>query len=371
MVVMALDHVRDYFHWSAIHGYEPLDLATTTPWIFLTRWITNFCAPTFMFLAGTGTFLAASRGKSKRQLSWFLVTRGVWLIFLELTFFFWAWSFTLEAHYNWALVIWALGWSMIVLAALIHLPLPAIAVFGLALIFGHNAFDGIKPEVFGAWSGLWHILHVPGTIHLGPHFDFWVLYPLIPWIGVMAAGYAFGAIYLWPAETRRRWLVRVGLAAIAGFVVLRFTNLYGNVTPWVQQPRSGFTLLSFLDVTKYPPSLCYLLSTLGPALLVLAWLEGSRPKWLEPFLVFGRVPFFYYLLHIPLIHALSACANRLCLGVPAPSFAPGAPPPAPQAGFSLGTTYLFWIAIVAVLYPLCKWFAGVKRRRRDAWLSYL
>jgi uncharacterized membrane protein len=372
MVVMALDHVRDFFHWGSLHGADPLDLNTTTPWLFFTRWITHFCAPTFMFLAGTGAYLASRRGKTKRELSQFLVTRGIWLIFLELTYFNWAgWSFTIDLHNNWALVIWALGWSMIVLAALVHLPTWAIATFGLVMILGHNALDGIQPAAWGSQAWLWNILHVPGTIKIGTSFNLWVLYPLIPWVGVMAAGYAFGTVYTWEASVRRDWLWRAGTAAIAGFILLRFTNAYGNLTPWTPQPRPGFALLSFLDVTKYPPSLCYLLMTLGPGLLLLAVLERPLPRVLQPFLVFGRVPFFYYALHVPLIHGLAVILSEIRFGTTGFSFAPDTPPQPATAGVSLPLVYLIWIAVVVALYPACKWFAALKRGRRDAWLSYL
>lgn len=370
MVIMALDHTRDFFHFSAMHGFDPTDLTRTTPAIFFTRWITHYCAPIFSFLAGTGVFLAAQRGKSKRELSWFLVTRGLWLIVLELTFFNWAWSFNFNPQANWGLVIWALGWSMIVLAALIHLPLRAVMAFGLTMIFGHNLLDAVKPESFGAWAGLWNVLHVPGSFKLGSGFSFWVLYPLIPWVGIMAAGYGFGAIFQLPAEVRQRWLWRLGLGAIAAFVVLRWSNGYGDLQPWSRQSTGIMTVASFLNCTKYPPSLCYLLMTLGPGLILLVLLERRTPVVLRPLLAFGRVPMFYYLLHIPLIHGL---ANAWFLqkygfadfNVDNPAKMP------PDAGGGIVLVYLVWIGVILLLYPACRWFAGVKRRRREAWLSYL
>lgn len=376
MVLMALDHTRDYFHFGELHGYNPLDLATTTVPLFFTRWITHFCAPVFIFLAGTGAFLALTRGKSKREQSWFLVTRGLWLILLELTVIKWAgWSFAVNLHLSYGIVIWAIGWSMIVLAALIHLPLWAAATFGLAMILGHNALDGIRPESWGAWSGLWKVLHSPGPVEFAPGYVLFAAYSLIPWTGVMAAGYAFGAVLQRPREARRRWFVRAGFAAIAAFVVLRFTNVYGNPSPWTTQRDATFTVLSFLNCNKYPPSVCYLLMTLGPAMLALAALDREVPSWLRPIRVFGRVPLFYYLLHIPLVHGMAVLYELIRAGhagwLLGDRWGVGAPPAPPDAGVGLLGVYLAWLLAVVLLYPACRWFADLKRRRRDAWLSYL
>lgn len=371
MIVMALDHVRDYFHAPALHGIDPVNLTLTSPAIFLTRWITHFCAPLFSFLAGAGVFLSAARGKSKRELSWFLVTRGLWLILLELTFVNWAWNFSYDVHSNWGLVLWALGWSMIALAALIHLPPWSVATIAVVMIAGHNALDGVKPEAWGELAWVWQILHAQGKFPIGPSFTFEVYYPLIPWVGIMAAGYAFGALLKFEAERRRRWLWRLGGALTLAFVVLRFSNLYGDPHPWTAQPRAGFTFLSFLDCTKYPPSLCYLLMTLGPGMLLLAIFDRGTPRWLQPALVFGRVPFFYYMLHIPLLHGLAWLLNAVRHGPDQANFnAFTTVPVPPDAGVGLFGTYLVWAAIVLMLYPLCRWFAGLKQRRRDAWLSY-
>lgn len=369
MVVMALDHTRDFFHFGAIHGIDPGDLARTTPWIFFTRWITHFCAPVFSFLAGTGVFLAAMRGKTKRELTWFLVTRGLWLIFLELTYGYFVLTFSLGLHFNIALVLWSLGWSMIVLAALIHLPLWAIATFGLTLIAGHNALDGVQPEQLGAWSGLWRVLHVQGLVRVAPGFMLFVAYPLIPWIGVMACGYVFGAVFRLESAIRRKWLVSLGLGLTAAFVLLRLGNIYGDPRPWSAQPHASFTVISFLNCAKYPPSLSFLLMTLGPALLVLGLLEGRTPALLKPVLIFGRVPLFYYLIHFPLVHALAALLHWHQWG--RPDLASGAQNPPAGAGVSLLVVYAAWLLVVVAVYPACRWFAELKRRRRDAWLSYL
>ena len=371
MVVMALDHTRDFFHFGELHGVDPTDLARTTPWLFFTRFITHYCAPIFSFLAGTGVFFSVMRGKPKREASWFLVTRGLWLIFLELTFFYWAWNFSLPVHANWGLVIWALGWSMIVLAALIHLPVWAVAAFGVTMILGHNAFDGIRPGSFGAWSWLWNVLHVPGAFKVGSGYTFLAIYPLIPWTGVMAAGYGFGALYRLDPAVRQKWLLRLGLGMIAGFVLLRFSNLYGDDRHWSAQSRPGFTLMSFVNCVKYPPSLCYLLMTLGPGLVLLSFFERGTPAVLKPILVFGRVPMFYYVLHSPLLHGLAWFWFKAHYGR-ADFLVEGTGGPPADAGFGLLGVYGVWLAVIVVLYPACQWFAGLKRRRRDAvWLSYL
>lgn len=370
MVLMAIDHTRDYFHFPALHGVDPTDLSRTSFAVFLTRFITHYCAPTFSFLAGTGIFLSASRGKTKGALSGFLIKRGLWLIFLELTYFYWAWNFDYSLHFNWALVIWALGWSMVALAALIHLPVRAVAVISVAMIAGHNALDAIRPDQLGSLGWLWHVLHVPGSIKIGAHFDFLILYPLIPWIAVMSAGYAFGALYQLDAAQRRTWLWRLGLGALALFLVLRGGNIYGDARLWSVQPRTGFTVLSFLNVTKYPPSLLYLLLTLGPGFLLLAVWDRGIPPWLRPLLVFGRVPFFYYVLHVPLIHGLAQIYylvrfGRGDFGVDNPANTP------PEAGFGLPVVYGVWLVVILLLYFPCRWFADYKRRHRDvAWLSY-
>jgi uncharacterized membrane protein len=372
MVVMALDHTRDYFHWSALHGTDPTDLSVTTPWIFFTRWITHFCAPVFSFIAGTGVFLSASRGKPKRELSWFLVTRGLWLIFLELTLLTWfGWAFAIDLKIYFLATLWALGTSMIVLAGLIHLPLRIVAVFSAILILGHNAFDGVRPEAWGRAAWVWQVLHVSSFIRTDSGIGVMAFYPLIPWIAVMSAGYCFGTVFQLAPEARRRWLLGLGLGLCTTFVLLRWSNLYGDLRPWSVQPRSGFTVLSFLNVTKYPPSLCYLMMTIGPAMLLLAWWDRGSPLLLKPLVVFGRVPFFYYLLHIPLIHGLAYLTGMIRFGrADFTNVIAGLTPP-PEAGFGLATTYLVWASVILALYLPCRWFANLKRRRRDlAWLSY-
>ena len=372
MVLMALDHTRDFFHTGAFQGWDPLDLTKTTLPLYFTRWLTHFCAPVFIFLAGTGAFLFTTRGKTTRELSWFLFTRGLWLVLLELTWVhFLGWTFAFNLHEEWLLVIWAIGWSMVVLAALVYLPIWAVTAFGVALIAGHNAFDGVTPERWGSWSWFWRVLHAGGRFEVAPGYTFGVGYPLIPWVGVMATGFGFGRLLLLEPVARRRLFLRLGIGLTLAFVLLRYSNLYGNPKPWSPQSDLWRTLLSFLDCHKYPPSLCYLLMTLGPALIVLSLLDRGVPRLLKPVLVFGRVPLFYYLLHLPLIHGLSVLVHAMSLGRADWLYGVAPPQPPPDAGFNLAVVYLAWIAMVLMLYPACRWFADLKRRRPDAWLSYL
>jgi uncharacterized membrane protein len=370
MVVMALDHARDYFHSAR---FDPLDLRQTTPILFLTRWITHHCAPTFVFLAGTGAFLSLGRGKSRSDLSKFLLTRGLWLVFLELTVVRFGWVFNLDYSFTFVQVIWAIGWSMICLAGLIFLPRWGIAVVAFGMIGLHNAFDGVEPATLGSFGWIWQILHVQSPIIYSPGRVFFVAYPLIPWIGVMAAGYLFGSLLRKEERARRRSLYLLGFGLIAGFLGIRAMNVYGDPHPWSVQGTAVNTVLSFIDTHKYPPSFLYLMMTLGPAIAVLPLLErwkGGVPSFLT---VFGRVPLFYYVLHIYLIH-LCALVAAVILGMNPALFLTdpfgGEGWPA-SYGFGLPVVYLVWFGIVLLLYYPCRWFADVKRRRKDVWLSYL
>lgn len=382
MVLMLLDHTRDFVHRDALL-FDPANLDRTTPALFLTRWITHYCAPVFVFLAGTGAYLQLARGTSKAELSRFLWTRGLWLMLLELTVVRCAVAFNFDyAQFPGFLqVIWAIGVSMVVLAALVRLPTRAVAAVGIGIIVLHNLADGVTvqgwqgpgspaPDALGA---LWMMLHQPGFIVVAGA-PVLVLYPVLAWIGVMAAGYAFGAVYDLSAERRRRVLVRLGLGMMAAFVALRATNLYGDPSPWSVREDGVFTVLSFLDTTKYPPSLLFLLMTLGPALLALAWFERlGRGPVARALVTYGRVPLFFYVLQWIVAH-LSAIVFSLVAGKSiAHLFVfPGTiqPPPA-GVGFGLGVTYLAWLLGILVSYPLCRWFAGVKRRRTEWWISYL
>lgn len=371
IVLMAWDHTRDFFH-SAVYQFDALDLAKTTPAVWFSRWITHFCAPVFVLLAGTGAFLSTGRGRTTRDLSWFLLTRGLWLVVLELTWVRWAgWTFGLNLREHQGLVLWAIGWSMVTLAGLVWLPRPLITGFGLLLIAGHHALDGLRPEDWGRWAGWWRVIHAGGTFEIAPGIVFGAGYPLVPWIGVMAAGYGLGAELGRAPEERRRRLALLGGALITGFLVLRGLNGYGEPRPWTAQDHWLKTAGSFLDCTKYPPSLDYLLMTLGPALLFLAWLDRGVPRWLQPALLFGRVPLFFYLLHLPLIHALSLLVNLLRFGHADWLWGNTPAKPPPGAGFGLPVVLGAWLLLLLLLHPACRWFADYKRRTRAGWTGYL
>ncbi|HEY4734753.1 MAG TPA: heparan-alpha-glucosaminide N-acetyltransferase domain-containing protein [Gemmatimonadaceae bacterium] len=385
MVIMMLDHTRDFAHFQAA-AFDPTNVEKTTVILFFTRWITHFCAPLFVFLAGTGTYFQEMRGKPKGELSRFLVSRGLWLIFLELVVLrvVIMFNFDFLGMASFLQVIWAIGWSMIVLAALIHLPLWAVGAFGVGMIAVHNAFDGVNvtswagpgTTIPGFWASLWHILHVPGLIfpfgQNGP--PVLVLYPLIPWIGVMGAGYSLGAVYRLDAVSRRRILLRLGAALTVAFIVLRAMNVYGDPSRWSPRDTVTKTVLSFLATSKYPPSLLFLLMTIGPALLFLAWADGRRSGVVSRFFItFGRVPLFFYILQWIAAHSLALLASVIA-GKPTEYFFSNlavSPPPPAGTGFGLGAVYALWIFGVLLLYPLCRWYAAVKARRRDWWLSYL
>lgn len=379
MILMALDHVR---------VYSGLPAGGPTPGIFFTRWVTHFCAPAFIFFAGTSAFLSGPR---KPGLSRFLVTRGAWLVFLELTVVRLAWTFNFDfAHYEMAGVLWVIGWSMILLAALVRLPLPAIATIGLAVVAGHNLLDPhlsrLIPQLSGnSFAGLWKTLYVgfyAGPIRFGPDGpNLIVLYSIIPWIGVMATGYAFGKILALEPARRDSLCRRLGLGAVALFLVLRGFNLYGDPHPWNaagSAPPSSPPmppLLAFLNTTKYPASFDFLLMTLGPSIALVPLLDRARGALARWVTVFGRVPFFYYLLHIPLIHAIALVVSAERLGEVSPWLFTNHPmgnPPAPQGyTWGLGLLYGAWVVVVVVLYFPSRWFAELKSRRRDWWLGYL
>lgn len=368
MILMALDHTRDFF---GIPGQNPTGLASASAGLFLTRWITHFCAPVFFLLTGTGSYLSLRR-RSKAELAGFLLTRGLWLIFLDLVLArCLAYQFNFDFRVTMLLVLWALGWAMITLAALVRLPAPVVTAFGTLLIAGHNLFDGVRPA-----SPLWSILHAPGFVLNTPEHVVFVAYPLIPWIGVTAVGYGLGQIYDWSADRRRTFLLRLGAALSLGFLVLRGLNVYGDPSRWMRQKSVAFTVLSFLNTTKYPPSLLFLLMTLGPALIFLALVDRHTPSVLRPALTIGKVPLFYYMLHFTLIHLLAVVICLLRYGsahwmFESPDLAhyPFSAPPG--WGYPLPGVYLVWAFVVITMYPLCRWFAAVKQRRSDAWLSYL
>jgi uncharacterized membrane protein len=304
MIIMALDHTREFVGNPALN---PTDIATTTIPLFFTRWITHFCAPVFFLLTGTGAYLSLRR-KSRPELSRFLVTRGLWLILLEVVVVrCLGWLFNFDYHLTMLMVLWALGWAMIVLSALVYLPTRLVTAFGAAMIAGHNLLDSTP------WSNwLWSILHTPNVLFSNSQHTVFVAYPLIPWVGVTAAGYVLGQMFDWTPDRRKAFLLQLSIVMTVSFIVLRTTNIYGDASHWSRQKSAAYTLLSFLNTSKYPPSLLYLLMTLGPTMLLLRAVDGPTPQFLRPVLVVGKVPMFYYLLHLPLIHlfAIILCYAR-------------------------------------------------------------
>ena len=368
MIVMALDHTRDYFD---MPGQNPTDLATATAALFATRWITHFCAPVFFLLTGTGAYLSL-RTRSSGELSRYLFTRGLWLLVLEAVVMrCLAYQFNVDYQVTLLIVLWALGWSMIALSVLVRLPTSAVAAFGAVMIATHNLFDAVK------WPNpIWTVLHSPGFLLNTPEHVVFVTYPLIPWIGVTAVGYALGHIYSWDAERRRKFLLRTGLALSLAFLVLRGANVYGDPSRWSGQDTALFSALSFLNTTKYPPSLLFLLMTLGPAMLFLRAVDAITPRLLAPALVIGKVPLFYYVLHFVLIHLLAVLTSYARYGsahwmFESPTLANYPFTAPPGWGYSLPVVYLVWAFVVVAMYPLCRWFAALKQRRDDWWLSYL
>jgi uncharacterized membrane protein len=371
IVIMALDHTRDYFHYSA-YFFDPTDPLHTSLPIFFTRFITNFCAPTFSFLAGLSAFMVGKR-KSLNELSAFLFKRGVWLVFVELVIINFGWHFDpLYKQFTFQ-VIWVLGISMMLLAALIHLPRKYLFILSLVIVFGHNLLD----QVHFNGSILWSFIHQRSSYVLNPSHSFVVGYPIIPWFAVMTLGYCFGTFYneSYDAARRRKLFNILGAGSLVLFLALRGVNIYGNLLPWKNYGNFNQTLFSFLSVTKYPPSLSYLLVTLGPAMLFLAASENWRGKIVDFFTVFGRVPFFFYIIHIYLIHFVALFAVQLTFGSWQKMILPVMPGKVAVLkgyGFNLMTVYLVWICVIAILYPLCKKFDVYKQNHKDKWwLSYL
>lgn len=368
MVIMALDHVRDYF-WDV--RFDPLDLEQTNGALFMTRWITHFCAPIFVLLAGLSAGMMAGR-RTTAELSRFLLTRGIWLIFIEFTVITYGWTFQPITNFFILQVIWAIGISLVVMSALVWTPKWFIASFALIVVFGHNLLDfGLFPAAvpLNAAGPFWHALHnMVFTLDLG--FPTIVAYPIIPWIGVMPLGYLLADLYKMETAKRQQLLVRIGLSAIILFVFLRVINIYGEPNLMVAQKDMLWNFFAFINVTKYPPSLLYLLITLGPGLIVLSYAEKWRGRFVNWMVVFGQVPFFYYVIHIYVIHLAALAAAeyqgvgwRMVIGDPF-TFSP-------RYGFSLPVVWVVWIILVVALYPVCKWFADIKKRKKHWWLSYL
>ena len=373
MVIMALDHVRMYFGYGTWYA-EPTNLSTTTPLLFFTRWVTHFCAPVFVFLAGTSAFLYGRKMSNVKQIAWYLFTRGLWLVVVEIMIVTFGWTFDITFSFIILQVIWAIGISMIVLSAFIFLPMQIIFAIGIILVFGHNLLDPIHLQRESFPDILWYVLHQPQRVILN-HRMITIVYPVLPWIGLMSLGSVFGNLFQreFPTEQRTRWLLAGGFGAIILFLVLRSFNLYGEPIDWQKHDSNIYTLMSFLNTTKYPPSLQFLLMTMGPALLFLAWSERIRGE--NPFMVFGRVPFFFYIIHIYFIHALAVLSliyagwnwkeyilseQRMVSGRLS------------HFGFGLGAVYMIWLVVVALLYPLCIWYQKVRGNHPTRWwLKYL
>jgi len=378
MIIMALDHTRDFFHSEGMTG-DPLNLATTTPFLYFTRWITHFCAPVFVFLAGTGAFFQSQR-KTKKELSWFLISRGLWLLVVEIFVMNFAFSFDIHYSLIGLQTIWSIGISMIILGLVIWLPFTAIFILGSLIVLGHNALDYYEgpPATYHSPGWFYDLLHHVNFYTLWDGHSLLILYPFLSWCGLMMLGYCFGKLFInFEGKQRKKLLIWLGVGVILFFAILRYTNDYGNPFKWSTQKNGLYTFLSFMNVQKYPPSLLYMCATIGPAILFLAFFGKARNGLTRFITVYGRVPFFYYILHFFLIHIVSAIFFLLR----GHSFAEGLQPHTqgllPQfmvagEGVSLFWVYVIWICIVVSLYPLCKWFSDYKMKHKEKWwLSYL
>ncbi len=376
MIIMALDHTRDFFHKPAFTD-DPLNLATTTPMLYFTRWVTHLCAPIFVFLAGTGAYFQSQR-KTKKELSSFLIKRGLWLLIIEIIIMNLAFSFDLKYSLIALQTIWSIGISMIILGIVIFLPFAVILAIGSVIVLGHNMLDSFeagRTTPIGWWYSL---LHQPGFYKLWDGHNLLILYPFLPWTGLMMLGYCFGKLFLkYEGAQRRKMLVMLGIGLLLLFAALRIPNLYGDPRNWSEQKNALYSFLDVMNVQKYPPSLLYMCATIGIGMLLLAAFGNVRNRLTKFITVYGRVPFFYYILHFFLIHLVSA----ICYLARGHSFSEGAHVSngngfqpnftQPNEGFSLGMVYVIWVLIVLSLYPLCKWFSEYKQKHKDWWLSYL
>lgn len=365
IAIMVLDHVRDFFHRTAFTA-DPLALDSGDAWLFATRWITHLCAPTFVLLAGVSVWLQAANGKSRPDLTRFLLMRGLWLIVLELT------VVTTGFNFGWGVfmqVIWAIGASMVVMAGLIWLPRVAVLVLGAVIVAGHQLLAPIDPPDLGAFGQVW-----VATFEFGPGLGGFMAYPFVPWLGIMLLGYGLGPMFAQTPKERTQSVLMLSIGLLALFFVIRIINGYGDPQPWAVQAQPLWTAFSFINVMKYPPSLDYVLVTLGLSLALLPLLDRLKGPVGSVLLTFGRTPLFTYLLHVWIAHGLALVVG-VAMGVPASAFFNllGDPSRAIEAGWGLGLpgVYLAWAATLALLYPLSRWFEGVKKRRRDWWLGYL
>ena len=373
MIIMALDHTRDFFHYDAQLS-NPLNLNTTTPVLFFTRWITHFCAPVFVFLSGTSAYLQSAR-KSKKELSIFLITRGLWLILAEITIVNLIFSFDISFSTIALEVIWAIGISMVILGLVIWLPFEIILTLGLLIVLGHNALDFYERKQITPFSAGYNLIHRVGFHQFWGNHLLLILYPFLPWTGLMMLGYCLGKVLRNNnAVYRKRFLVIAGLSTIALFIVLRFINIYGDPFRWSEQPTGFRTFLSFINTSKYPPSLFFISMTIGPALLLLAWWDTIQNAFTRIVSVYGRVPFFYFVVHFFILHLFTTITfflrgHTYAEGMADQVFTKFVKP---GEGFTLTTVYMIWIAVVIALYPLCKWYDNYKTKHKEKkWLSYL
>jgi uncharacterized membrane protein len=374
MIIMALDHTRDYFHDTAMTA-DPLNVATTTPALYFTRWVTHFCAPLFVFLSGVSAYLASLK-RSKNEASRFLITRGLWLMLMEVTIITLGITFNIKFHSFLLQVIWAIGSSMVLLGFISRISKRFVLVLGLIIVFGHNILDYVSLPTSGAWANVLSVLlRSPSVIPIDDSHNILALYAILPWTGVMCVGYGIGHWFEkdFSPEKRKKILFGTGLGLIVLFIVLRALNLYGNPTRWVKGEGFMYNLFTFLNTSKYPPSLQYLGMTIGPGCIALALLENVRSKFTDILSVYGKVPFFYYILHFYLLHLILTViffASGYTQYTDSRLFFPLYFRPL-TFGYSLPVTYAIWLAVVIVLYFPCRWFSRYKATHRQWWLSYV
>jgi uncharacterized membrane protein len=373
MVIMALDHVRDFFHHDALIGHDPLGLSNTWPALFATRWITHYCAPVFVFLSGTSVFLYSQRDKTKKQVAFFLFTRGVWLMLAEIFIINTLWEFNI-GNFLLLQVIWAIGLSMVILSVLQFLPYNILLATGLLIVVGHNLLDGIRVEHPLVASVGWSVVHVLHPYQLTPHFILFVAYPFLPWLGLMILGYCLGKLYGrgTDASRRRKFLFVAGTGAVCLFIIIRFINFYGDLRKWSVQRTTLLTIFDFIKTTKYPPSLLFMLMTIGPALIMLSFIENVSNRFTRFIMVFGKVPFFYYILHVFVIHSTAWIFAFVSGSGSGNVDFMATREVAADAGYPLWVVYVIWISVVLVLYFPCKWYGNYKAHHpENKWLSYL
>ena len=372
MVIMALDHTREFFHHNSLIGQDPLDLKTTYPLLFFTRWITHFCAPVFVFLSGTSVYLYAQRNKTKKEVALFLFTRGLWLVVAEYVVINGLWFFNLS-HLLLLQVFWAIGMSMICLSVIQFLPYKMVLATGLLIVFGHNLLDGVQINHPQTAVVIWSLIHVPNLFQPSPHFFVLVGYPFLPWLGLMLCGYSLGKLYTshQNALYRKRFLFTGGIVIILLFIIIRFINVYGDRNLWTSQQTFFYTFLSFINTTKYPPSLLYMLMTIGPAFVALAVSENASNWFSNRMVVYGKVPFMYYILHVLLLHSLARFFMHVSGRGSGDALFPGFPVIS-DSGYPLWVVYVVWISVVILLYFPCKWYGNYRTNHPEKkWLTYL